>query len=149
MKIQIIFFVLALASLSIGCSQTETAGKTAPATTTETAESTDVKTKAPYSNMSASDYKSFMAEHPDVILLDVRTEPEINQGIIPGAEHFDVKLPGFAQEVQELDKDKEYLVYCRSGRRSVAACKIMADQGFTKLYNMEGGYMAWVKKNVE
>jgi rhodanese-related sulfurtransferase len=149
MKIQIIAFTLVMALLSMGCAQTTTEGETAPATTSETAAPEKEKPQASFQNISAADFKSFMAEHPDAVVLDVRTEPEINQGIVPGAQHFDVKLPNFAQEIQALDKDKDYLVYCRSGRRSVAACKIMADQGFTKLFNMEGGYMEWVKKNVE
>lgn len=83
----------------------------------------------------------------DYIVIDVRTPEEFEAGHVPGASVVDVKSPDFSQKIGELDKDKEYLVYCRSGNRSAKALKIMQDAGFTNAHNVEGGYLAWSAKH--
>ena len=79
----------------------------------------------------------------DVVIVDVRTPAEVTQGAIKGAINIDVNSPGFIQKISELDKTKTYLVYCRSGARSARACNSLAGVGFTKLFNLQGGYLAW------
>ena len=76
-------------------------------------------------------FKKMMSE-PNVVILDVRTPEETAQGKIEGAIEINVKDPSFDEKIQALDKDKTYLVYCRSGGRSVTSCNKMADQGFYK-----------------
>lgn len=98
--------------------------------------------KTPYTDLSPKEFARKMSDK-DVVVLDVRTPEETAQGKIEGAIEVNVSDPGFTQKINELDKDKTYLVYCRSGRRSVTACNTMAGQGFGKLYNLAGGYMAW------
>lgn len=49
----------------------------------------------------------------------------------------------FPEKIGKLNKDKHYLVYCRSGNRSGQACKLMAAEGFTNLYNLSGGIGGW------
>jgi len=93
--------------------------------------------------------KDILDHQPEVIFLDVRTPEEIADGHIPGAAMADVKASNFEEEIKQLDPNKEYVVYCRSGRRSVKASKIMLEQGFTKVKNMKGGYNAWKEKYVE
>lgn len=97
---------------------------------------------AVFKNIDIDEFEKMM-EGEGVVVLDVRTPPETAMGMIEGAIEVDVKNPDFVQQIQKLDKDKTYLIYCRSGRRSVTACNLMAEQGFTKLYNMLGGYNAW------
>ncbi len=82
----------------------------------------------------------------NVVILDVRTPLETKEGIIPGAIEIDIKGDDFKEKVKALDRDKTYLVYCRSGRRSVAACDIMEREGFKKLYNLLGGYLDYSKQ---
>jgi rhodanese-related sulfurtransferase len=72
------------------------------------------------------------------ILLDVRTPGEFASGTIKGAKNIDILSPGFANSISKLDKNKEYLVFCRSGSRSAQACSIMSRQGF-KVSNLRGG----------
>lgn len=79
----------------------------------------------------------------DVVVLDVRTPVEAAAGKIENAKVINVLAEDFEQNIKQLDRDKTYLVYCRSGRRSANACNIMANSGFKKLYNLEGGYNAW------
>lgn len=78
------------------------------------------------------------------VILDVRTDDEMAEGYIPNATHIDIYLgQGFIDELQKLDKSKNYYVYCRSGNRSGQACAIMNSIGFETAYNLEGGFMNW------
>lgn len=51
-------------------------------------------------------------------------------------------------QVEELEdlKDKEVIVYCRSGKRSMLACQILDQMGFQDTYNLDGGILAWIDK---
>lgn len=84
-----------------------------------------------------------------VILIDVRTPAEIAKGKIGGAEEIDVLAPQFAEKISKLDKKKTYLLYCKSGVRSTNASHIMVEQGFPKVYNLEGGYDRWLEQNAK
>ncbi len=76
-----------------------------------------------------------------MMLLDVRTDKEYEQGHIPGAVH--VPLADIGDRVKKLKKDKELVVYCRSGTQSIWAIKRLMGMGYTNLYNLKGGYSAW------
>ena len=79
-----------------------------------------------------------------VVVLDVRTTQEFNEGHLPNAIPIDVMdSVAFVQQVATLKKGKTYLVYCKSGRRSAKAASIMEQQGFRHIWNMEGGITAW------
>ncbi len=76
-----------------------------------------------------------------MMLLDVRTDKEYEQGHIPGAVH--VPLADIGDRVKKLKKDKELVVYCRSGNQSIWAIKRLMGMGYKNLYNLKGGYSAW------
>ncbi len=85
-----------------------------------------------------------LANDDNAVVLDVRTEAEVANGIIPNAIHIDIyKGQEFIHEIEDLDKSKNYFVYCRSGNRSGQACKIMVQLGFEIAYNLEGGILQW------
>lgn len=84
-----------------------------------------------------------MAESGDVVVLDVRTPEEVALGTLPGARNIDVSAPDFADQIDRLDRDATYLVYCQSGNRSRQATAQMADLGFTDVYELDGGVVAW------
>ena len=80
----------------------------------------------------------------DAVVLDVRTANEVAEGIIPDAVHLDIyKGQEFIDELEKLDKDKNYYVYCRSGNRSGQACSIMNQLGIANAYNLMGGMLEW------
>lgn len=83
------------------------------------------------------------AGNPDFIILDVRTPAEYSSGHIEDAINIDVNSGSFISEVEALDKDSTYLVYCRSGIRSASARDTMAQLGFLNIYNMNGGITEW------
>jgi len=78
-----------------------------------------------------------------VTVLDVRTPPEFEQGHIQRAINIDVLDPDFQKKLDELDKSKEYLVYCRTANRSAAAVRIMDSLGFEHVYHMLGGIVEY------
>ena len=80
-----------------------------------------------------------------VVVLDVRTPEEFEAGHVPGATNLDFRDEKFAERVAKLDKDKTYLVYCATGRRSTGATGKMKEIGFGKLFNFTGSMAAWNK----
>ncbi|MDG3583742.1 MULTISPECIES: rhodanese-like domain-containing protein [Galbibacter] len=86
----------------------------------------------------------------NAVVLDVRTEEEVDEGYIPNAINIDIyKGQGFLDEVEQLDKSKNYYVYCRSGKRSAQACMLMKQLGFENTNNLLGGFMEWEGEIVE
>ncbi len=100
----------------------------------------------PIKNIDVVEFKAKM-QNEGVIILDVRTPLETALGKIEGAKKINVKAKDFKDKVQLLEKDKTYLVYCRSGRRSTNASKIMTELGFENVYNLKGGYLKWSNEN--
>ena len=80
-------------------------------------------------------------------LIDVRTPEEYNQGHLKGALNYNINSSKFENQLSKLDKNKPVLVYCLSGGRSGSAAEMMADKGFTEVYNMQGGIMKWIAAN--
>ncbi|MBC5773086.1 rhodanese-like domain-containing protein [Pontibacter sp. KCTC 32443] len=95
-----------------------------------------------YEDLDGSTFKTKNKNALNAELLDVRTAGEFASGTIPGASNLDVTSPQFQQALQQLDKGKEYFVFCRSGNRSGSACDLMTAHGF-KAYNLSGGISAW------
>mgnify|MGYP002395730737 CR=1 FL=1 len=96
----------------------------------------------PYTNVSVSAAKAMIDSNPNLVILDVRYLYEYEDGHIRNA----ILIPKdeLAGRLDELDKEKETLVYCRSGVRSAAACAILDANSFTSVYNMQGGILAWI-----
>lgn len=94
-------------------------------------------------NISAADVAGIIKKEK-AILIDVRTAGEVAQGFIKGTNTFiDVYSSNFTQQIEKLDKNKTYIVYCRSGARSTTASNIMLKQGFKNIYNLNGGILNW------
>lgn len=95
-------------------------------------------------DLTKEEWVSELENDNNAVILDVRTLTEVEGGIIPKAIHIDIYMgQGFIQELEELDKTKNYYVYCRSGNRSRQACSIMNRMGFENAYNLMGGFMEW------
>ena len=84
----------------------------------------------------------------DFAIIDVRTPEEYNSGYIEGAEMVDYRAEDFRDSIGELDRDKTYLVYCRSGVRSAGARDVMEELGFREVYNMLGGILGWQEEGL-
>jgi rhodanese-related sulfurtransferase len=93
----------------------------------------------------AENFKSSI-EKKNAVVLDVRTPKEFDESHIIGAINIDYKNENFREEVQKLDKGKKYFIYCRSGKRSANSRKIMNELGIKKVYDLNGGIIAWKKQ---
>lgn len=95
-------------------------------------------------NLTQEDWVSQFEADENAVLLDVRTEAEYNDGSIPNAINLDIyQGQAFMENLEALDKSKNYYVYCRSGARSAKACEIMNSIGFENAYNLLGGFLEW------
>ena len=90
--------------------------------------------------------KAFEMNKAGAVLLDVRTPAEVAKGMASEAA-VNVPLQELPQRLSEVPKDKDLLVYCRSGKRSMAASKFLVENGYTRVFNVEGGILALPPKN--
>jgi rhodanese-related sulfurtransferase len=79
----------------------------------------------------------------DFVILDVRTPAEFAAGHLAGAIMIDYNAGNFRSDADKLDKNKSYLVYCRTDNRSGQAVAIMKELGFKEVYDMDGGLTEW------
>ena len=77
------------------------------------------------------------------IVVDVRTEEEVNQGFIPSAIHIEYNSEDMDAEFNRLGKDRPILVYCAGGGRSAKTMTLLTEMGFTTVYDLDGGIEAW------
>ena len=77
-----------------------------------------------------------MSNNSTATIIDVRTPAEFADGRVEGAVNFDVQSADFEASLASLDKNAEYIVYCRSGNRSAIAVQIMAEAGITKVVDL-------------
>ncbi|MDZ4846997.1 MAG: rhodanese-like domain-containing protein [Chitinophagales bacterium] len=95
-----------------------------------------------YEDLGGTDFKKKFEATKNAALLDVRTAGEFSSGTIKGAKNIDFMAADFAKKIEQLDKSKEYFLFCRSGNRSGKACELMSSKGF-KTYNLASGIGAW------
>jgi len=96
-----------------------------------------------YSDVSNAEAKQLMAERPNLMIVDVRTDGEVSQGVIEGSMQIDISKPNFDSELAKLDKTAPVLVYCAAGGRSKTAQNKMKAMGFKEVHNLSGGYSGW------
>ncbi|WP_299051245.1 rhodanese-like domain-containing protein [uncultured Polaribacter sp.] len=100
-------------------------------------------------NLPQQEWRTQLTKEQDVVVLDVRTPEECATGIVENAIMIDFLQPDyFMQEVNKLDKSKNYYVYCRSGNRSGKACQLMENLGFNESFNLLGGMNEWNAEKV-
>ena len=101
------------------------------------------------SDINQNTWRSQLDDEEDFIILDVRTSEEFNEKRLPNSINIDFYNPqNFILELEKLDKNKSYYVYCRTGARSATTCDLMKGMGITKTYNLLGGISEW-KGDVE
>ncbi len=95
-------------------------------------------------NLITEEWKAQLHNDDNGVIIDCRSNAEWQEGIIENATMIDLMNPeGFMEAANELDKDKNYYVYCRSGVRSVTACQVLESIGITNTFNLTGGVLSW------
>ncbi len=92
--------------------------------------------------ITSDELRSLMKKDSSIEIIDVREDDEVAQGMIKEAKH--IRLAEIPEAVQDLNKDKHYVMVCRSGGRSMKAALFMNEHGL-KVTNMAGGMLEWNK----
>ena len=96
-----------------------------------------------YGDVTVQEARRLMEDKPDLVILDVRTASEYEEGHIEGA--VNIPVQELSARFDELSSEVELLVYCRTGNRSAQAVDILEDVGFTKIYHMDAGITGWIE----
>ena len=141
MKLFFIFLITFLVFSFSGCSSSQ---KFVNERNLETSFNSNKK----YVSVSAYEFNKLLSsKENNYVLLDVRTKEEFNEEHIEGAVLLDFYLENFDFKLSQLDKNKIYFVYCRSGNRSGQTLEKMKELGFKNVYNLKGGINDWKKQN--
>ncbi|HIQ14544.1 MAG TPA: rhodanese-like domain-containing protein [Leucothrix sp.] len=95
----------------------------------------------------AATLKEMLDKDEEIQLLDVRSQAEFAQGIIKGGEF--VPLHTIPLKINDMDKDKTIVVYCRSGARSAQACSFIQQNTGIEAINLRGGIISWYQSGFE
>ena len=98
-----------------------------------------------YKNLSSIELKNWIKSNKNILLLDIRTEEEFREAHIENS--INIPLQNLLYNIDELQDydEKDIVVYCRSGHRSITACNLLSMEGFDKLYNLEDGILGYLK----
>ena len=96
--------------------------------------------------VSVETFEKMSKKKKKTVILDVRTPEEVAEGHLAGAKNINVQDDLFQVSIDQLDKNKTYLLYCRSGKRTAVAGAKMKAAGFKKVYMLDGGITAWKEK---
>ncbi len=94
-------------------------------------------------NLNAAEFEQRLIADSNAVLIDVRTPIEHNTARIPNSLLIDIYNPSFLQELDKLDRRKNYYLYCRSGNRSYIAGMQMKKMGFGRVFNLQPGIIGW------
>lgn len=95
----------------------------------------------------AGDLHARIEAGEDIALLDIRSDAEVMQGVLPNAEHLAMHL--IPLRMHDLPKDRDVVLYCRSGARSYHACNFLGQQGIDNVINLRGGIISWARQGYE
>ena len=100
-------------------------------------------------NVNQKEWRNLINSDKHAVIIDCRTQKEWEGGVQENALLIDVtKSREFEESVRTLNKNKTYYVYCRSGQRSIRACRMLEAEGIANTYNLLGGMQAWKGKTV-
>ena len=100
-------------------------------------------TKISYGDITVEQAKVLIESKPSLTILDVRTQEEYDSGHIEGA--ILIPISELEDRLDELSKNKEMLVYCRTGNRSSTAVNVLRANGYTNIFHMKNGITAWTQ----
>jgi rhodanese-related sulfurtransferase len=106
---------------------------------------------SPVANVTVGNAQKLIKERAgngNFVILDVRTPGEFAEGHIDGAVNVDVQSRDFEKRLRALDRNKSYLVYCRTGNRSRQAILAMEAVGFRSIFHMNEGIVRWKQQNL-
>lgn len=118
-------------------------GGPAVAADEQMAATAETDTSTPPFGLVSPEQAADLATDPSITVIDVRTPAEYAEGHLADAVLIDFNGADFDARIAELDSDETYLVYCRSDNRSGQAVAAMAEIGIDRVYDMDGGILAY------
>ncbi len=98
-------------------------------------------------NITQNEWRALIANDKNAIIIDARQPQEWQTGIIENAMLMNImNFNDFQRKASQLDSNKNYYVYCRSGVRSITACNVLEKLGLDSTYNLLGGILEWNDK---
>lgn len=99
--------------------------------------------RARVTEISARDAIALRGAHPEAVFLDIREQPEVNLGMIPGAVHL--ARGSMETKIEALvPRDKRVVIYCANGNRSAFAADTLQQMGYADVASLAGGFRDWV-----
>ncbi len=95
----------------------------------------------------STELKARLDAGDEIELLDIRSDAEVAQGVLPHSQHVPMHL--IPLRMNDFPKDKDVILYCRSGARSYHACSYLMQQGVTNVINLRGGIISWARNGYE
>jgi rhodanese-related sulfurtransferase len=100
-------------------------------------------------DLSAEKFQKAVSNDKTGVIIDLRTDDEINgKGYIKGAIQIDFLAKDAEKQIDKLDKNKTYYIYCAAGGRSADAAEYMENQGFKKIFTLKKGFSDWTSKGL-
>ncbi|MBQ2560663.1 MAG: rhodanese-like domain-containing protein [Fibrobacter sp.] len=128
--------------LATACNSSEEPKPQAIAKKVETVQPAAATVEQKVASITTIDWlKALEMNKAGALLIDVRTPAEVAKGMA-SASAMNVPLQEIPQRLSEIPKDKDLLIYCRSGKRSMAASKFLVENGYSRVFNIEGGILA-------
>lgn len=95
----------------------------------------------------STELNSRLSSDESTYLLDIRSEAEVVHGMLPDSTHLPMHL--IPLRMNDFPKDKEIVLYCRSGARSYHACMFLMQQGVQNVINLKGGIIDWARQGYQ
>lgn len=132
------FSILAASLFLFACGGTSQ--QPAPASTNDQSQAKKQVTQ----QLKPQQFAQLLSEKSDAVVLDVRTPQEVADGVIECNEvHYDFYESDFRDRLKTMDHDTPVFVYCAVGGRSGQAMDFLQREGFSEVYNLDGGIRAW------
>ena len=96
-----------------------------------------------FENLDSHSFEDQYNSDENAVLLDTRTPAEYDEVRIPDSQLMNIVDPDFMNKLQNLDRTKNYYLYCRTGNRSFQAARLMVNHGFENVYNLKSGIVRW------
>lgn len=149
MNCKMIFAALGVAMILTGCNEQKVEAKVEAAPAAKPAVAAPAPAPAPAAEAPAKienvDWaKAMEMNKAGAVFIDVRTPGEVAEGMVEGA--VNIPLQEITHRLAEFPKDKDLLIYCRSGKRSMAASNFLVQNGYTRVFNVVGGFLAYPQK---
>ena len=101
------------------------------------------KTRSAIQEVTPDEARQRLEANPDALVVDIRESDEVATGVIPGSKHIPRGFLELRIEGLDRDRDREIIVVCAGGVRSVFAAKALEEMGYTNVASMKAGFNGW------